>query len=42
VAAAVWVHGDAALQVGPGLIAEDLPEAIPAVYRQLFVELAGR
>jgi hydroxyethylthiazole kinase-like uncharacterized protein yjeF len=41
-AAAIWVHGDAALQVGPGLIAEDLPEAIPAVYRQLFVELAGR
>lgn len=41
-AAAVWLHGDAALQVGPGLIAEDLPEAIPAVYRQLFTELAGR
>ncbi len=41
-AAAVWLHGDAALHVGPGLIAEDLPEAIPAVYRQLFAELAGR
>ena len=22
--------------VGPGLIAEDLPEALPAVYRRLF------
>jgi hydroxyethylthiazole kinase-like uncharacterized protein yjeF len=41
-AAAVWLHGDAALQVGPGLIAEDLPEAIPAVYRQLFSEITGR
>jgi ADP-dependent NAD(P)H-hydrate dehydratase / NAD(P)H-hydrate epimerase len=41
-AAAVWLHGDAAQQVGPGLIAEDLPEAIPAVYRQLFVDRAGQ
>ena len=24
---------------GPGLIAEDLPEALPAVYRRLFAEL---
>jgi NAD(P)H-hydrate epimerase len=27
--AAVWLHGDAALHLGEGLIAEDLPEAIP-------------
>ena len=30
-AAAVWLHGAAAQQVGPGLIAEDLPEALPKV-----------
>jgi len=33
--AAVWVHGAAAAEVGPGLIAEDLPEALPAVLRRL-------
>jgi NAD(P)H-hydrate repair Nnr-like enzyme with NAD(P)H-hydrate dehydratase domain len=33
--AAVWLHGEAASQFGPGLIAEDLPEMLPAVYRQL-------
>jgi hydroxyethylthiazole kinase-like uncharacterized protein yjeF len=35
-AAAVWIHGEAATAVGPGLIAEDLTEALPAVYRRLF------
>jgi hydroxyethylthiazole kinase-like uncharacterized protein yjeF len=34
-AAAVWVHGEAANHVGPGLISEDLPEALPRVYRHL-------
>jgi ADP-dependent NAD(P)H-hydrate dehydratase / NAD(P)H-hydrate epimerase len=34
--AAVWLHGEAAAEFGPGLIAEDLPEALPAVYRRLF------
>lgn len=34
---AVWLHGRAARQFGPGLIAEDLPEAIPAVLRDLGV-----
>jgi len=34
-AAAVWLHGDAAMEVGPGLISEDLPEAMPAVLRRL-------
>jgi hydroxyethylthiazole kinase-like uncharacterized protein yjeF len=34
-AAAVWVHGEAASKVGPGLISEDLPEALPPVYRAL-------
>jgi NAD(P)H-hydrate repair Nnr-like enzyme with NAD(P)H-hydrate dehydratase domain len=40
-AAAVWLHGEAAREVGPGLIAEDLPEALPRVYRRLFEALAG-
>jgi hydroxyethylthiazole kinase-like uncharacterized protein yjeF len=34
--AAVWLHGEAARAFGPGLISEDLPEALPAVYRRLF------
>jgi NAD(P)H-hydrate epimerase len=33
--AAVWLHGAAAAGFGPGLIAEDLPDLIPAVLRQL-------
>jgi ADP-dependent NAD(P)H-hydrate dehydratase / NAD(P)H-hydrate epimerase len=33
--AAVWLHGEAAAAVGPGLISEDLPEALPRVYRAL-------
>jgi hydroxyethylthiazole kinase-like uncharacterized protein yjeF len=34
----VWMHGEAARQAGPGLIAEDLPETMPAVFRQLYDE----
>lgn len=30
-----WLHVEAALEFGPGLIAEDLPEALPAVFRRL-------
>ena len=33
--AAVWLHGEAATVVGPGLTSEDLPEALPGVYRTL-------
>lgn len=33
--AAVWLHGEAASAVGPGLISEDLPEALPQLYRRL-------
>jgi ADP-dependent NAD(P)H-hydrate dehydratase / NAD(P)H-hydrate epimerase len=33
--AAVWLHGEAGKEAGPGLISEDLPEALPAVYRRL-------
>jgi len=34
-AAGVWLHGDAGLRHGPGLIAEDLPDLMPAVLRGL-------
>jgi hydroxyethylthiazole kinase-like uncharacterized protein yjeF len=37
--AAVWLHGEAARASGPGLIAEDLPEALPAVYQRLYASL---
>jgi len=33
--AGVWLHGEAGGTVGPGLIAEDLPDALPAVLRRL-------
>jgi hydroxyethylthiazole kinase-like uncharacterized protein yjeF len=33
--AAVWLHGAAARVFGPGLIAEDLPEMLPKVLRDL-------
>jgi NAD(P)H-hydrate epimerase len=35
-AAAVWLHGAAAAEYGPGLLAEDLPDLIPVVLRRLF------
>ncbi len=31
----VWLHGDAAARFGPGLIAEDLSEMLPAVLKDL-------
>jgi NAD(P)H-hydrate epimerase len=34
-AAAVWMHGAAAADFGPGLLAEDLPDLLPAVLRRL-------
>jgi NAD(P)H-hydrate epimerase len=34
-AAAVWLHGAAAAGFGPGLLAEDLPDRLPAVLRRL-------
>ena len=33
-----WMHGEAAREAGPGLIAEDLSEVLPAVHRRLFDE----
>ena len=35
-AAAVWLHGAAATEFGPGLIAEDLPDLLPGVFRRLY------
>ena len=32
----VWMHGEAGQEAGPGLIAEDLPEVLPAVFRRLY------
>lgn len=37
--AGVWLHGECGVEAGPGLIAEDLAERIPAVYRRLFPDL---
>jgi len=39
--AGVWLHGEAGRAAGPGLIAEDLPETLPALYRALFVALGA-
>lgn len=33
--AAVWLHGRAGQRLGPGLIADDLPEALPGVLAEL-------
>ncbi len=33
--AAAWLHGETGEALGPGLIAEDLPEALPGVLRRL-------
>jgi hydroxyethylthiazole kinase-like uncharacterized protein yjeF len=33
--AAAWLHGEAAARFGPGLIAEDLPEMLPGVLKDL-------
>jgi NAD(P)H-hydrate epimerase len=34
-AAGVWMHGAAAREFGPGLLAEDLPDLLPGVLRRL-------
>lgn len=35
-AAGVWLHGAAAAGFGPGLLAEDLPDLLPGVFRRLY------
>ena len=35
-AAVVWLHGAAANEFGPGLIAEKLPDLLPGVFRSLY------
>ncbi len=35
-AAGVWLHGAAAAEFGPGLMAEDLPDLLPGVFRRLW------
>lgn len=35
-AAAAWLHGETGMALGAGLIAEDLPDALPGVFRRLF------
>ena len=36
--AGVWLHGDAATEFGQGLVAEDLPDMLPRVYRRLLAK----
>jgi len=38
--AGAWLHGAAASAFGPGLVAEDLPDALPAVLRDLRAQAA--
>ncbi|MGH6790046.1 MAG: NAD(P)H-hydrate dehydratase [Pseudolabrys sp.] len=40
--AAVWLHGEAAAEFGPGLVADDLPETLPKIYQRLFAALSAR
>lgn len=39
--AAVWLHGRVGEHFGPGLIAEDLPQALPGVLRDVLTEIAS-
>ncbi|KGJ04092.1 yjeF C-terminal region, hydroxyethylthiazole kinase-related/yjeF N-terminal region [Paracoccus halophilus] len=41
-ATGAWLHAEAARRFGPGLIAEDLPEILPQVFRRLDAEASLR
>lgn len=36
--AAVWIHGEAGLRIGPGLIASDIPDIIPEILKGLVAQ----
>ncbi len=36
--AAVWLHGEAAIKFGPGLIAEDLPAMLPQIWGKILAQ----
>src|SRR5205085_2840440 len=38
-AAAVWLHGEAGREAGPGLIAEDLSDTLPRIYARQFAHV---
>lgn len=40
--AAVWLHAEAGSRLGPGLIAEDLPAALPSVIKPLYLSPDAR
>lgn len=37
--AAVWMHGDAGVRIGAGLVASDIPDALPDIIRALNAEI---
>ncbi len=37
-AAGAWLHGETGLALGPGLIAEDLPDTLPTALKRLYAE----
>ena len=39
---AVWIHAEVARRFGAGMIAEDLPEALPGVLRDLYAAAQAR
>ena len=41
-AVAAWIHGEAGRRIGPGLIAEDLPEAYPDILKAVAVRFTRR